>query len=200
MRGRKLVLNYTDGSPCEPSTKRAPRLLDRAILDDDEDTKKPSKDKGDKGDKGDDGDEDDGRKGSRPSQPSGGRRKNTIISMLCEKDPLAPQLQLSFIGSPDECTYIFEGRSAAACASAAKKPEAVGPAGVFGIIALVAILVYVVGGCVYSRVVLQQRGWRQLPNYNLWSGMFGFFKVSPPERLQRCPAYLINACRIYSSS
>jgi cation-dependent mannose-6-phosphate receptor len=170
MRGKKLVLNYTDGSPCEPATKRgyARSSLDgRAIVDDDddEDTKKPSK-----------GDGSDTKKPSRPS--TGGRRKNTIISMLCDQDPLAPQLQLSFIGSPDECTYIFEGRSPAACASQAKKPEAVGPASVFGIVALIAVLVYLVGGCVYSRVVLQQRGWRQLPNYDLWAGLFNFFNVS----------------------
>ena len=42
---------------------------------------------------------------------------------------------------------------------------------------MIAIIVYVVGGCVYSRVVLNQRGWRQLPNYGLWAGIFGFFKV-----------------------
>jgi cation-dependent mannose-6-phosphate receptor len=172
MRGKKLVLNYTDGSPCEPSTKRTfsrSSLDGRAIIDydDEEDTKKPSK--------GMDGDSD-VKKPSRPS--TGGRRKNTIISMLCDQDPLAPQLQLSFIGSPDECTYIFEGRSPAACASQAKKPEAVGPASVFGIVALIAVLVYLVGGCVYSRVVLQQRGWRQLPNYDLWAGLFNFFNVS----------------------
>jgi cation-dependent mannose-6-phosphate receptor len=183
MRGRKLVLNYTDGSPCEPSTKRSysKRGIDgRAILDDDddEDTKKPSK--------GKEGDGEDTKKPSRPS--TGGRRKNTIISMLCDQDPLAPQLQLSFIGSPDECTYIFEGRSPAACASTAKKPESVGPASVFGIVALIAVLVYLVGGCVYSRVVLQQRGWRQLPNYDLWAGMFAFFHVSPPPPPGKIPS------------
>jgi cation-dependent mannose-6-phosphate receptor len=30
---------------------------------------------------------------------------------------------------------------------------------------------------VYSRMVLQQRGWRQLPNYALWAGIGGFLKV-----------------------
>lgn len=26
----------------------------------------------------------------------------------------------------------------------------------------------------YSRTVLHQSGWRQLPNYELWQGLFGF--------------------------
>ena len=46
----------------------------------------------------------------------------------------------------------------------------------FGVILMIAVIVYVVGGCVYSRMVLNQRGWRQLPNYDLWAGIFGFFK------------------------
>jgi cation-dependent mannose-6-phosphate receptor len=40
---------------------------------------------------------------------------------------------------------------------------------------LIALLVYLVGGCVYQRTVLHQRGWRQIPNYSLWAGCFGFF-------------------------
>ena len=40
---------------------------------------------------------------------------------------------------------------------------------------LIAMLVYFVGGCVYQRTVLRQRGWRQIPNYSMWAGCFGFF-------------------------
>ena len=40
--------------------------------------------------------------------------------------------------------------------------------------ALVALSVYVVGGIVYQRTVMHQRGWRQLPNYALWSGITSF--------------------------
>jgi cation-dependent mannose-6-phosphate receptor len=40
--------------------------------------------------------------------------------------------------------------------------------------AFIAILVYVVGGIVYQRAVMHQRGWRQLPNYALWAGIAGF--------------------------
>lgn len=39
---------------------------------------------------------------------------------------------------------------------------------------MVAILVYIIGGIVYQRTVMHQRGWRQLPNYHVWAGMVGF--------------------------
>jgi hypothetical protein len=42
---------------------------------------------------------------------------------------------------------------------------------------LIAALVYLVGGCVYQRTVMNQRGWKQLPNYSMWSGLFSFFLV-----------------------
>ena len=145
-----MVLNYTDGSPCPEPRKRE-------IIGDDDD---------------DDKDEDEADR-----EKSKNRKKTTIISMLCERDPLMPQLTLSFVASPDECTYVFEARTAAACASLQKSTQSLSPAGVFGVILTIAIIVYVVGGCVYSRMVLNQRGWRQLPNYNLWAGIFGFFKV-----------------------
>lgn len=98
--------------------------------------------------------------------------------MLCERDPLSPKLTLSFIASPDECTYIFEARTKAGCAGIQESKQEISPSGVFGVIALVAFIVYVVGGCLYSRMVLNQRGWKQLPNYGLWAGIIDFFRVS----------------------
>jgi cation-dependent mannose-6-phosphate receptor len=165
--GRKLVLNYTNGSPCETDTSKAAHsvqdLWDREIVDDDDD------------------DKDDDKKSSKKPSSSSIRRKSTIISMLCDKDPLSPLLTLSFVAaSPDECTYFFEARSSAACGGIETAKQTLSPAGVFGVIVLIAVIVYLVGGCVYSRVVLQQRGWRQVPNYTLWAGIFGFFRVLPP--------------------
>lgn len=201
-RGKKLVLNYTNGSPCDPdASKRADlteSLEEREIIggdkdkDHDDDKKKPSKSH-------------DGYDGDKPKKPvaSSGRTKNTLISLLCASDPLAPQLALSFVGaSPDECTYFFEARTPAGCAGIEVAKQTLQPAGVFGVIVTIAILVYVVGGCVYSRVVLQQRGWRQLPNYGLWAGLFGFFKVSsaPDENNTQCERVLTETCRTSSSS
>lgn len=42
---------------------------------------------------------------------------------------------------------------------------------------LIAVVVYLVGGCAYQRTVMHQRGWRQCPNFSLWAGMFDFVKV-----------------------
>ena len=67
--------------------------------------------------------------------------------------------------------------TSAGCAGIEQAKQTLSPSGVFGVIVLIAVIVYVVGGCVYSRTVLQQRGWRQLPNYTLWAGIFNFFKV-----------------------
>lgn len=169
--GRKLVLNYTNGSPCD--SERAKRehtvedLWRREIVDPDK-KKKPHDDDDD-----DDEDEDDRKKPS-----SSVRRKSTVISLLCDKDPLSPLLSLSFVAaSPDECTYFFEARSSAGCGGIETAKQTLSPSGVFGVIMFIAVIVYLVGGCVYSRMVLNQRGWRQLPNYSLWAGIFGFFRV-----------------------
>ncbi|EMD00443.1 hypothetical protein BAUCODRAFT_40479, partial [Baudoinia panamericana UAMH 10762] len=172
--GRKLVLNYTDGSPCD-TMKNAHYVQDlhspREIIDDDPDD--------DDDDDDDDADEREPKKPStkKPNPTPVTRRKNTIVSFLCDREPLNPLLSLSFVGaSPDECTYMFEARSSAACGGIEVAKQSLSPAGVFGVIVLIAVIVYVVGGCVYSRVVLQQRGWRQMPNYNLWAGCFGFVR------------------------
>ena len=163
-RGRKLVLNYTNGSPCPSLEKRDDASTFKLIDGDDDDDKS----------------ENNSTDTIRPS--SSGRTKTTIISMLCERDPLMPLLTLSFIASPDECTYVFEARTSAACPSIEVAKQTLSPSGVFGVILMIAIIVYVVGGCVYSRMVLNQRGWKQLPNYGLWAGIFGFFRVSPSSQ------------------
>ncbi|THC97020.1 hypothetical protein EYZ11_003524 [Aspergillus tanneri] len=133
-RGRKLVLNYTDGSPCV---------------------------------------------GEYLGVKNGSRTKSTIMSFLCDRD--APGLQAipSFVGTMDHCTYFFEVRSAAACGATARADDGqgLGPAGIFGVIALIAVAAYLIGGCAYQRTVMHQRGWRQCPNYSLWVGMFDFVKI-----------------------
>ncbi|KAI5287890.1 Cation-independent mannose-6-phosphate receptor CI-MPR [Ascosphaera aggregata] len=126
-RGKRMVLNYTDGSPC--------------------------------------------------SNSSSDRRKSTIISFLCDRDMIGPPATVSFVGTLDECSYFFEVRSSAACGGVAAPAEGgLSPAGVFGVIALIAIAVYLLGGCAYQRTVMHQRGWRQLPNYSLWANIASCFK------------------------
>lgn len=135
VRGRKLVLNYTDGSPC-PAPKGA-------------------------------------------SEEAPLRYKSTLISLLCDRDPLLSKPAISFVGAIDDCFYSFEVRTGAACAGVeATHSENVQLGGVFVGIGIVAVAVYLIGGCVYQRTVMHQRGWRQLPNYALWSGVYSFIRVS----------------------
>ncbi|PVH98720.1 mannose 6-phosphate receptor domain-containing protein, partial [Periconia macrospinosa] len=154
-RGRKLVLNYTGGSLCpSSSSRRSIDLSPREIVDGD-----------------DDKDSDNGK----PKKPSSStkRRKSSIISLLCDSDPLA-KTSISFVAAVDDCVYFFEGRSPHACGGVHVEKQALSPGGVFGVIVLIAILVYLVGGCVYQRTVMHQRGWRQLPNYQMWAGIARF--------------------------
>lgn len=133
----------------------------------------PRKDK----DKDDDDDDEDNHRSKKPSHtPSKaiGRRKSTVISFLCDRDSLSVA-HLSFVAaSPDECTYFFEARSPAACGGAMAPTQSVNAGGVFAMIALIALAVYLLGGIAYQRTVMHQRGWRQLPNYALWAGIFSF--------------------------
>ncbi|KAF2660782.1 mannose 6-phosphate receptor domain-containing protein [Lophiostoma macrostomum CBS 122681] len=160
-RGRKLVLNYTGGSLC-PSYSSKRHLHDPVSLSEREII----------GGGGSDEDDDDAPK-KHPSD--GKRRKTTIISLLCEKDPLA-KTSFSFVAAVDDCTYFFEGRSPYACGGVQAETQALSPGGVFGVIVIIAILVYVAGGCVYQRTVMHQRGLRQLPNYQMWAGIGSFIR------------------------
>lgn len=167
-RGRKLVLQYDGGSPCggkstkhrrgtpvPRASKPAPHRIETLANDDKDKTTV--------------------------------RRKSTTISFLCDRDPGNTQASISFVGTdPDECAYFFEARSVHACAHAEPhKPGSVGPGSVFGIILLIAVLVYVLGGVFYNRAVTNARGWRQLPNYSLWAGIWEFISV----RTSRLPHY-----------
>ncbi|KAJ5774385.1 hypothetical protein N7457_009281 [Penicillium paradoxum] len=135
-RGRKLVLNYTNGSPCMDDYNTA---------------------------------------NSNVSV----RTKSTIMSFLCDRDASLNMVTPSFVGSMDSCTYFFEIRSSAACGGIALDPQGggLGPGGVFGVIMLIAVAVYLIGGCAYQRTVMHQRGWRQCPNFSLWAGVFDFVKL-----------------------
>ncbi|TVY83617.1 putative mannose 6-phosphate receptor-like protein [Lachnellula suecica] len=142
LRGRRLVLQYTDGSPCGGENKKR-----------------------------DNGDDED-KKSAKDS-----RRKSTLISFHCDKDPLATAPSLTFVGaSPDECSYHFEVLSKDACIGSEPAKQGVGPGAVFAIIGVIAILVYFLGGVFYQRNVAHARGWRQLPNYSMWAGIGSFVK------------------------
>ena len=163
-------MNYTDGSPCGESSS----LIQARKLNDHK-NKTGGSDR-----KDDDDDDDDDKDKKKPSHtpphtsPSDSRKKSSLISFICDRDSLSPA-HVSFIGaSPDECTYFFEARSSAACGGAVAPTASVNAGGVFAVIFFIAVAVYLLGGIAYQRTVMHQRGWRQLPNYALWAGIFSF--------------------------
>jgi cation-dependent mannose-6-phosphate receptor len=156
LRGKRLVLQYTNGSPCGEAKylKRDPSWKENDDEDEHDDDNKPSTGKG-------------------------VRRKSATISFHCDKDPLATGAIASFASvDPDECAYFFEVLSPTACGGAAPAKEGLGPASVFAIIGVIAVLVYFLGGVVYQRNVAHARGWRQLPNFTMWAGIWNFITVS----------------------
>lgn len=185
-RGRKLVLQYVNGSPCGKKESEKVRRQEEAG--------------GEKEGEGHDlWTEDDEDHPIRPAYNpddsvyrddadyvpavDGTRRKSATISFHCDRDPGASSASISFIGTdPDECAYFFEARSVHACAHAEPhKPGSVGPGGIFSIILLIAVLVYILGGVFYNRTISHARGWRQLPNYSLWANIWTFASVRPSQ-------------------
>lgn len=108
------------------------------------------------------------------------RRKSATFAFRCDRDSVSTTPTISFVSAdPDECAYLFVVRSQHACAGVQpSKPGSVGPGGVFAIIMIIAIIVYFAGGVFYQRNVTNARGWRQLPNYSFWAGIWNFFSVS----------------------
>ncbi|KAK7949546.1 hypothetical protein PG996_000133 [Apiospora saccharicola] len=169
-RGRKLVLQYTGGSPCGKSSSKRDAPGQHA--------KRGSREGASYKGYSDDDPASTSTSSVRSAVATTAketdtpqRRKSATISFLCDRDPTATTAAVSFVGAdPDECAYFFEMRSQHACAGAEPhQPGSVGPGSVFAIILFIAILVYLGGGIMYQRTVANQRGWRQLPNYTLWS-------------------------------
>lgn len=199
-RGRKLFVQYTGGSPCGPD---ADRYVSHASDDDRkkrrrrattaDDTLKqvqsvPTTDDADApaSTNADDYADDMSDAAASYKDETRVRRKSALISFLCDRDPTASGTSISFVGTdPDECAYFFDARSIHACPAAEPhRPGSVGPGSVFGIIVLVAVLVYLLGGIFYNRTINNARGWRQLPNYSLWAGMWSFVSVGDYTRLK----------------
>ncbi|KAL8714238.1 MAG: hypothetical protein Q9220_001967 [cf. Caloplaca sp. 1 TL-2023] len=166
-RGRELSLNYTNGSPCDSSATHERRKLKHDDDDDEDDKKGKKKDK-------EDDDDDDGKTshGSKPSKEDDTRRKSTLISLACDPNLPSGKAHVSFIGSsPDQCTYFFRAKTMAACGGVKEPPTGLGAGGVFGVIFIIFLAVYLLGGIAYQRTVMHQRGWRQLPNYTVWASI-----------------------------
>jgi cation-dependent mannose-6-phosphate receptor len=151
-----MVLQYINGSPCGSSDSRKSHDKDEDLDD------------------------------RAPKEAKGHRRRSTTISFHCDREQISPRAVASFVATdPDQCAYFFEVRSAYACPTVNEVQTGLGPAGVFGVIVLIAVCVYFLGGVMYQRSVAHARGWRQLPNYSLWAGIGSFFHVSGEHLLPR---------------
>ncbi|KAH7374490.1 mannose-6-phosphate receptor binding domain-containing protein [Plectosphaerella cucumerina] len=177
--GRKLVLQYTGGSPCggDESKQRAAR--DTTHSPDSEHYDAYAREKAEKEaylKATDPKNFSPAMDGGNGSDARATRRKSATISFHCDPEQVGGQVGVSFVATdPDECAYFFEVRSQHACARAEPhQPGSVGPGSVFAIILIIAVLVYFGGGVFYQRTVAHARGWRQLPNYTLWSGIWNF--------------------------
>ncbi|KXH38131.1 hypothetical protein CSAL01_09525 [Colletotrichum salicis] len=168
-RGRILVLQYKNGSPCGKTKSKRSKAHDGAsynkYADEEEATALSAF-----------GNTQNKVTADKDDSDSTKRRKSATISFHCDTEQVGGAAHISFVGSdPDDCAYFFEARSQHACPRAEPhQPGSVGPGSVFAIIFVIAVLVYFGGGVFYQRTVAHARGWRQLPNYSLWAGIWGF--------------------------
>ena len=148
LRGKKLVLQYTNGSPCATS-----KISKRATISDDDD------------------DDDYYEEVVR-------YKSTLISFICEKDPTAKQAAPSYVGTDPDECAYFFEVKSQHACGGSEPTKQGVGPGAVFTIIGVIAILVYFLGGVFYQRNVAHARGLRQLPNYSMWAGIGNFIKVS----------------------
>jgi hypothetical protein len=135
LRGSKLVLNYTNGSPCDSPSPKSKRQLSHEPVPDSVPDFRSAKIIDDDDDDDDDTPHRKPSSGKEKEKEKEVRRKNTIILLSCQKDPLgpkSPKATISFAGEMD-CTYVFEAKSQAACAGIETTPQQLGPGGVFGV-------------------------------------------------------------------
>ncbi|KAH3678514.1 hypothetical protein WICMUC_001531 [Wickerhamomyces mucosus] len=97
--------------------------------------------------------------------PNGLDRKSTLLSFTCDKEILQ-KAQVSFVGVLHDCDYFFEVRTVHACPTA-RQDDNRAVIWIFVFILLAALFVYSSGGFLYKRIILNRRGWRQLPSYGL---------------------------------
>lgn len=81
-------------------------------------------------------------------------RKSTILTFTCDREMLA-KASVSYVGSFNDCSYIFEVRSHHACPTAAKADN-LAVIWIFFFILLAALLVYFSGGLIYKQIKLQK--------------------------------------------
>lgn len=113
-RGRNLLLEYHDGSPCVDANGNLTGL-----------------------------------------------RMSTLISFKCDHDTAASHAGISFLSSPDNCTFFFEARSVHACPST-NKEQSMAPVPIFLIILGVAVLVYALASILLQPFTSGRKGFSDI--------------------------------------
>lgn len=72
-----------------------------------------------------------------------GLRMSSLISLKCDHDLAQSHASISFLGSPDNCTFLFEARSLHACPST-NKEQSMAPVPIFLVFCIIAFLVYII--------------------------------------------------------
>lgn len=106
--------------------------------------------------------------------PNGIDRKSTILSFSCDREILS-KAAVSFVGVLHDCDYFFEVRTVHACPTA-QKADNLALIWIFLFIFLAAFLVYSSGGFLYKRIVLNRRGWSQIPSYGIGNKVTNAFQ------------------------
>lgn len=93
-------------------------------------------------------------------------RKSTTISFICDPHMHNKPL-IFFIADVDTCAYFFELHTAYACLKTYEE-HLINPGAVFGIMLLIAFIVYCIGGCIYRSNVTYATGWKRIPHYRIF--------------------------------
>ncbi|KAJ1651624.1 Cation-independent mannose-6-phosphate receptor CI-MPR [Dispira simplex] len=99
--------------------------------------------------------------------------RTTLISLVCDtkvRDLGRPE----YIGNGNQCSYFFEWRTPAACATS--EPVAGSAGGSFLVMVFIFVAMYLFVGVVYNRITHKARGMEQIPHYPMWRNAFEFVK------------------------
>ncbi|ORX77463.1 mannose 6-phosphate receptor domain-containing protein [Basidiobolus meristosporus CBS 931.73] len=107
--------------------------------------------------------------------PGSQKTRTSMIFFECDNS-VKGQGEPEFLAEHDNCVYMFRWKTPAACPVVQQSGKKLGGGAIFAIIMSVLAGVYLIGGIIYKRVVLGQRGLNQLPNAEYWRAIGNFVK------------------------
>lgn len=106
------------------------------------------------------------------------------IMIVCDPDIVMGELQMIEENKDvmEECYYLFQINSKIACTF---KEEGLSAGSVFCIIFFIFVLIYLIIGFLYQRIVVGAKGLEQIPNFSFWRE-FGKLQADGCDFLCRC--------------